>query len=47
MDPQITIIVLAFFVTIIALVAISYGQWEIAKQAIKALGDTLKKAIGK
>ena len=46
MDPQITVIALAFFVTVIALASISHGQWDLVKQAIKILGDSLKKVIG-
>ena len=50
MDPLLTtfalVLVLAFFVTVIALVAIVFGRWKIAEQAVNTLGDTLKKSPG-
>jgi hypothetical protein len=43
MEPLEFVITLAFFITVIALVAIVFGRWEIAELAVSALGDALKK----
>jgi len=41
----VSVITLAFFVTVIAVVAIVFGQQRVLDQAIQVLGGTLKSAL--
>ena len=42
----VTVIALSFFLSAIAMVAISFGKWKVASKIVDALRDTLKKIIG-
>ncbi len=42
-----SMIILSFFVTVIALVAIVFGQHTIANEAVKGLVDAIRTALGK